>query len=146
MTTMKFIKLFLIPFLFFGFKPNETAVINNNELIGTWVYSTYKDDLLYYKKKNNLKKDNAGIEFFKSGKLIKRQNESGCGTPPITYKNFNGSWEKKTDSTISLTYQNWGGMYQEEWQISSLTKDKMVVKRTSFQMLEKKSVERDRFR
>ncbi|CAN5366759.1 hypothetical protein BH09BAC5_BH09BAC5_12140 [soil metagenome] len=143
---MKFYIVLCI-FLGLGFTSNQTTVkINNKQLIGTWVYSEYKDELLYYEKKNKFEKDKSGIEFKEGGKIIKRQNASWCGTPPITYANYDGTWEKSSDSTLTIIYQYWGGMCREVWLVSSLSKEKMVVKSSSWQSFEKKSVERDRFR
>ena len=82
---------------------------NQNELISVWVYSDYENEVIEYVKSKNFNKNESGIEFKKNGKLIKRQNIGWCGTPPITYDNYDGSWEFSSDSTLTIIYDYWGG-------------------------------------
>ncbi len=92
--------------------------IDTNNLIGTWVYHGEK---AAYAKQRSIPKGRCFI-FKKGGKLIVRQNAGWCGTPPITYRNFEGSWELTSDSTIRLSYKNWIDTTTTEWKVSSLTK------------------------
>jgi hypothetical protein len=138
---MKIYILLLLTFLSFAFAPYK-----NEALIGSWVYSHQENDMVFYKKKNHPGKHKPGIEFKNDGKIINRKNGSWCGTGPVKYTDYEGTWEKRTDSTVTLIYQYNGQMCQEEWQVSSLKKGKMAIKRLSYQLFEKISVERDRLR
>jgi hypothetical protein len=141
---MKIFKLICIVFILSGFVSDQAPVKIDDEIIGAWVFSKYEDGLRHYVKKNKLAKDKAGIEFKSDGKFIIRQNVSWCGTPPITYGNYEGVWEKGSDSTLLITYEEHGKKCREEWLVSSFEKEKLVMKRTFYQEAEKNSVERDR--
>jgi hypothetical protein len=141
---MNFLKLICIVFLISAFTSDQPPVKIDDELLGPWVYSGSKDELSLFKKKNKLEKNKSGIEFKADGKFVQRQNVSWCGTPPITYGNFDGTWEKNSDSTVLITYQYHNEIRREELQVFSLHKNRMIVKYTFYQSVEKVSVERDR--
>ena len=97
-------------------------------LVGTWVHTDRYRNLV---KKNNFADNKGGIAFGDDGTLTVRQNEGWCGTPPITYSNFKGSWEMLSDSTARLEYEYWGGTIIEEIWIEELSKNKLVYRVTN---------------
>jgi len=74
-----------------------------DKLIGVWIYNVAEGDQITYDKAKKFKKDVGGIEFKKDGKLINRENMSWCGTEPVTFKNYNGTWKISPDSIITIT-------------------------------------------
>ena len=61
-----------------------------------------------------------------------------CGTPPISYGNYDGTWKIEDDSKLTITYEYWGGTMEEEWAISNLSTDKMKISRIKHREIEKK--------
>lgn len=122
--------MFLLFALFLFSFENEREV--PADLLGYWVLDNYEVETAVYRRQLAFDKDKPGICFQKNGKLLKRQNSGWCGTPPITYTNNEGSWEQKSDSTITIRYKYWGGMAEEEWLISSLQKNTLKIKTLSY--------------
>jgi len=104
----------------------------NEEIIGVWVYKNYNDSSSEYKKKNSFDKNEPGIKFKRNGKLIKRQNVGWCGTPPITYDNFQGTWKITSDSTLTIRYKYWDGMAEEDLLIVELNNKKLIIESTDY--------------
>ncbi len=76
--------------------------------------------------------------FRANGSLIVRQNVGWCGTPPITYGNYNGTWKRTSDSTLSLHYEYWGGQVEAIWSIKSLNGEQMIYTVQSFDQIQKR--------
>jgi hypothetical protein len=117
--------LFLLFFHPTNFGKTSIEVEN---LIGFWETSNYNDSYIVYSKIDNFRNDGAGIQFLKDGKLLKRQNSGWCGTPPISYSNFEGTWELKDGNKVSINYKYWGGEIQETWEINYLEKNSMKIR------------------
>jgi len=83
---------------------------SENALTGTWVYDTYliDSDFEVYKAEKELDPDKPGMIFEPGGKFIIRSIYGWCGTPPVTYENYKGTWETISDSTILIRYEWWG--------------------------------------
>jgi hypothetical protein len=99
-----------------------------DKLLGTWIYSNYHNESIQFKKERSFDNKNPGIKFKKNGALVKRQNSGWCGTPPISYENYKGSWKTTSDSTLTIRYEYWGGMIEEDWLITDLSNDVLDVK------------------
>ena len=54
------------------------------------------------------------------------KNAGWCGTPPISYADFEGTW-KKSDSTISITVGYWGGLLDYQWKIVSIDNKSLTI-------------------
>ncbi len=83
---------------------------SNDPLIGTWVYDSYQidSDLEIYKSEKELDPDKPGMIFEPGGKFTIRNIYGWCATPPVTYENYNGTWENISDSTTLIRYEWWG--------------------------------------
>ncbi len=101
-------------------------------ILGTWEVSDYRGENIIYTRIKSLKNNESGISFLENGKLIKRQNSGWCGTPPISYKNFDGTWKFETQDKLIVTYDYWGGTIEETWTINTITKDLMTIQRIDF--------------
>lgn len=101
-----------------------TSCENDNELkseeaelvIGHWVSPVYIDTLVQYTRAKALKEDDFGISFYIGNSLIERQNAGWCGTPPISYANYNGTWSK-TGDIIDISVDFWGGKANLLWKV-----------------------------
>lgn len=83
---------------------------SNDPLIGTWVYDSYLIDSNFevYTANNELDPDRPGMIFKPGGKLVNRTIFGWCATPPVSYENYQGSWEYLNDSTVLIRYEWWG--------------------------------------
>ena len=100
-------------------------------IIGNWVNPDYQDSLIVLEKSVSLKLNEYGISFKADSTLLERKNSGDCGTPPIAYGDFNGTWSVK-DSTILIHVGYWGGTAFYKWKIISATDEKLIVKRVLF--------------
>ena len=114
-----------------------TTVEDTSDLIGIWVPDTSDKEGNIYKKLEDFEEDKPGIRFLKDGTLLKRQNVGWCGTPPISYGLYDGTWKVEDGTKLKITYQYWGGMIEEEMSIIDLTSNKMKVLSTKFETIEK---------
>lgn len=100
----------------------------SDKLCATWVYSGFEDGCRKFVKSRKFKRKKSGISFKTDGTLKKRQNVGWCGTPPITYGNFNGTWNRISKTRIIIHYEYWGGETSQEWQIEELTKRTLKIR------------------
>ena len=134
-------KVFLVIFsVLFGSSFSSFNLPNEKDykLMAVWVFSDYEDEIIKYVKSESFKKDESGIEFKKNGKLTKRQNVGSCGTPPITYGNYKGSWKYTSDSTLTIKYNYWGGKSEQDWEIIELNSNSLKIRRGGYRTDEKK--------
>ena len=85
-------------------------------LIGNWISPVYIDTLVQYTRAEKLKDDVSGISFNLGNSLVERQNAGWCGTPPISYANYNGTWSK-TGDFIDISGDFWGGRANYKWKV-----------------------------
>lgn len=76
---------------------------------GTWVQSDIKDTLTIFVKADSLDANKPGFTFYKNGDILERKNAGWCGTPPISYANYNGTWKQNSDKSIEISVGYWGG-------------------------------------
>lgn len=93
-------------------KSDETVIINSNgfseALLGNWSNREFNDGAYTFERVESLPFDNYGISFKHYNIIVERKNSGWCGTPPIAYDNFKGSWTQN-DSIINLEVEFWGG-------------------------------------
>lgn len=107
-------------------KGNELTVNSSQKLIGYWINPVVTDTIWKYEKANSLKENDNGL-YFKSGQVfIERKNAGWCGTPPIAYADFNGTWTKN-DSLIDITVDYWGGVANYRWKIISIDNNNLIL-------------------
>jgi hypothetical protein len=85
-------------------------------LIGHWISPVYIDTLVQYTRAEALNENDYGISFNGANSLVERQNAGWCGTPPISYANYNGTWSK-TGDFIDITVDFWGGRANHKWKV-----------------------------
>jgi hypothetical protein len=122
---MKKIYFLLIAIIFFSCENNQEIIINADDLlIGSWVEPFYNEETTTYKRGSSLPDNASGISFSENGDFIERSS-GWCGTPPLSYTDYIGSFE--IDKTlIKITTEFYPGNYQ--WRIISLTEKELVVK------------------
>jgi hypothetical protein len=80
----------------------------DDPLLGVWIFSDYKENKAVYNRSVAFT-DNHCYNFKPDGTLIERKNSGWCGTPPISYDNYNGTWENLNDTVILINVGYWGG-------------------------------------
>jgi len=109
-------------------KGNIPVINDSDNLLGCWINPVVVDTIWQYERSASFKEDEGGI-YFKSGhEFVERMNSGWCGTPPITYANFDGTWTRN-DSFLNITVGFWGGTVDYEWKIISVDNDKLMIYR-----------------
>jgi hypothetical protein len=87
----------------------EDIIIDpDNPLIGNWTFTDYNDNAMIFKRSNGFIDDHC-YNFKSDGSLTERKNSGSCGTPPIAYEDFVGTWSFKNDTLVEVTVGYWGG-------------------------------------
>ncbi|MEN8229965.1 MAG: hypothetical protein ABFS38_17525 [Bacteroidota bacterium] len=100
----------------------------NANIVGTWIEKGYEDDLLLLDRSTNLDSSKYGFSIHEDGKFIERKNAGSCGTPPIFYDNFEGTWEAVSDSLLNITVGYWGGTMTYQIRIVSLDQENLAIR------------------
>ncbi len=116
-------------FLIFFFSSCEQNKISGDGLVGYWTYSNYDetDNISIYDRKAKMPTDEYGMCFKSDGSFLELKNAGWCGTPPISYGTFEGSWTQSGD-TLFITVGFWGGTEKLTKLINSVDKDHLRLK------------------
>jgi len=101
---------------------------SNSGIVGTWVEDTYMGDTLFLDRKGAFDKEKYGFTIHEDGSFTEHKNAGWCGTPPITYDSFEGSWEALSDSLLDITVAYWGGMMTYQIRIVSLDTEELAIR------------------
>ena len=123
--------LFLLIVTTIGCSPeNDVKPINaSNKLIGHWINPTYNSNgsELQLTRASSLKDGEYGLSFLEETQCVERSS-GWCGTPPITFSDFKGTWTK-TDSVLMVTIDNGLGMQNIKWVIKTLDDKTLIMER-----------------
>lgn len=104
-------------------------VVKGQDLSGSWVYKETRKGVSYYSKEARMEIHRSGFEFGQDGQITIRRNESSCGTPPIRYQNYRGTWRMNTDSVITTTYRfHSSNLENDSWKLVFVSKDSLALK------------------
>lgn len=110
-----------------AFKNNEKLPLKQ-AVEGIWVRTHYASGTYEFTRSKKLLNQNPGLQFEKRGKMVIRSNSSFCGTPPITYRNYDGVYTiNLSDSTLHAIYEFWGGKIDQTFKIKSVSSSEMVL-------------------
>ncbi len=98
------------------------------KLEGTWVEDHFDEGVLILNKSDKTKEDSYGFVIHDGGKFTEHKNSGWCGTPPISYADFEGSWEYENDSTLKIVVGYWGGTMTYELDIIEITANNLRVR------------------
>ena len=104
------------------------ALGENTGILGTWTEDEYKGDTLLLDRSGKLDNDRYGFTIKEDGTFIEHKNAGWCGTPPITYDNFDGTWEAVSDSLLNITVAYWGGVMTYQIRIVSVDGAKLAIR------------------
>jgi len=124
--------MFLLVIVLMGSCAKDTmelaALGDNNGIVGTWVEDGYTGDTLLLDRSGKLETDRYGFTIKEDGTFIEHKNAGWCATPPITYDNFDGTWEAVSDSLLNITVAYWGGVMTYQIRIVSVDGAKLVIR------------------
>jgi len=89
------------------------------DITGFWVNQSINDTIYAYDKSSHLKEGQYCFGFQENEEFVERKNAGWCGTPPISYADFEGTWSL-TDSIVDISVAFWGGTASYKWKIISL--------------------------
>jgi hypothetical protein len=124
----KALSISLMVLIMVGLSSSITYNSKKDNLMAIWVYKSYKDGIMSFVSSKKFKRKKPGIEFKNTEQIVKRQNVSWCGTAPIKYGNFNGTYEFTSDSTLTIKYDFWEKKSEQDWQIIKLTDKRLIIK------------------
>lgn len=109
-------------------KSDDIYIDENDMLFGNWINPVYEDSTTVFTRAIELKKDGYGISFLKNNKFIERHS-GWCGTPPLSFSNYEGNW-KKNNAIIEISMDNgMTGMTTYYLKIISLNENTLIVER-----------------
>lgn len=94
---------------------------------GAYVSPIWYDSIVIYQRASAVKDNEYGITFKTNGVVVEHANSGDCGTPPIVYANYTGTWSQQ-GAIIKATIPYWGGTSDLTWEIVALTPTSLTVK------------------
>ena len=134
---MKRLLLVFITICMLACEKDQLAVENlgeNVSIIGTWVevvdisLPPVYDGVTRLSRSEELDPDLYGFIFHEDGSFTERKNSGWCGTPPISYDNFEGTWSPLNDTLIDITVGYWGGTLTYQIWIQSMEGDELDIR------------------
>lgn len=107
---------------------SERAIRGSENLIGSWINPEAIDSVIRFDKSTTLKTGEYGFTFRTDQIFVERKNAGWCGTPPIAYADFDGTWALN-DSVINIKVKYWGGTTTYRWKIIGLDAEKLIIYR-----------------
>ncbi len=68
-----------------------------------------------------------GFIIYDNGDFIERKNTGWCGTPPISYGNFNGNWKYISNDTLEINVEFWGGVTTFKIELLSVNQNELII-------------------
>ena len=105
-----------------------TPVNTNTDLLGYWTQESHQDTIVTFQRADSMPDNDYSFGFFEKGLFKERKNIGWCGTPPITYGDYEGTWSM-SDSLITIDVPYWGGMIRYTWRLLEVNKQELKVVR-----------------
>ncbi|MEI6090430.1 MAG: hypothetical protein WCR42_08265 [bacterium] len=126
--------IFILNACTFGIEPIKNE---SKDLIGNWINPLNVDTLICRFERTTALQDTAyGFSIQSDKVFIERKNSGWCGTPPIAYENYKGTWSEN-DSVLSITVGYWGGMADYKWKIISVDDKYLTVYKIKEEFIQK---------
>ncbi|MBL4606175.1 MAG: hypothetical protein JKY02_11095 [Flavobacteriaceae bacterium] len=126
LNTIKVPAFFFLLVTLLSCQTNEEIEINpTNLLIGYWGNAIYENETTTFQRINSLPDEGYGVAFKENDVFIERTS-GWCGTPPLSFFNIEGTWQKE-EALIMISSNGYLGNYT--WRIISLDETQLVIKR-----------------
>ncbi len=106
----------------------------NVGIVGTWIEESDmslpvpEDSTTRLIRSEELDQFRYGFSIKEDGTFLERKNAGWCGTPPISFENFEGTWSALSDSLLQITVGYWGGTMSYQIRIVSLAKETLRIR------------------
>lgn len=100
-------------------KKSEILISDSDKLTGNWSNPVFEDTLWRYERVSELQANEYSFAFKPDQTFVERKNAGWCGTPPISYANYNGTWSRN-GSEIKIKVGYWGGTADYQWKVISV--------------------------
>ena len=104
------------------------ALGENVGILGTWIDNGYHGDTLFMYRAGKLDAEKYGFTLKEDGTFLEHKNSGWCATPPISYDNFEGTWEVVSDSLLDITVAYWGGMMTYQIRIIKVGEQELAIR------------------
>jgi len=115
----KLASLLFITTILYGCSDEKIEIDPDNLLIGIWNYSEYLGNSSIYLRSNSFIDEHC-YQFNADGTLLERKNAGWCGTPPVTYADYAGTWRIINDTLIGIDVAYCGGNTRYNLDIESV--------------------------
>ncbi|MCH7401995.1 hypothetical protein ACFOUP_15710 [Belliella kenyensis] len=95
--------------------------------VGNWTIGENHENGFSLIRTENLPDNTFGFSFFENGEMTSRRISGWCGTPPVAYSDYSGTWSIG-GTTLKLNMGFWGGRNIQEWKIISSNDSGNVVR------------------
>jgi hypothetical protein len=129
---MKYLLSLITVLTLFSCTENEEQIDidPNNQIIGSWSYAEYSENnIATFKRVSGIVDDKYTCTLKNNGSFMEHKNAGWCGTPPITFDDYEGSWQQENNK-ISIQSEFWGGTQNLNWEVISLTDETLKIKIT----------------
>jgi hypothetical protein len=116
--------LFLLSFLLSSCSKNEIAIDKDNLLIGVWNFSHSDIDVQVYERAGDFIQTR-GYRFNPDGTVVERNIAGFCGTPPVSYSDYPGTWTILKDNLVQMNITSFDGSRSYRLEIQSVTADSL---------------------
>jgi len=104
------------------------ALGENVGIVGTWNQEGSRGDTIFLKRAGDLEEHAYGFTIHGDGTFTERKNSGWCGTPPIAYANYEGTWAALSDSLLNIKVGYWGGVMTYQIRIVSLDAEDLAIR------------------
>ncbi|MFN8209161.1 MAG: hypothetical protein U0T82_17400 [Bacteroidales bacterium] len=130
--------IFVVGLFFSCAKEDELPLLKSSEdlLIGHWSKQEFRDTVEVYTRVASLPENEYGFSLYPDGKLVEHKNSGWCGTPPVSYADFDGTWKYENDTVIAIVAGYWGGTMRCRMQVLKKESNKLELRRFDFEFPE----------
>ena len=127
---MKVTEILFILLIFFSISSCEENIVQptNQAYKGHWSFPEYTDSAVIYSRVSDLSLDNYGFSILDNGVFIEKKNSGWCGTPPISYTLYTGSWREISDSILFIQTEYWGGELELKYYLIRIENDTIEIR------------------
>lgn len=111
---------------------DEIKIDPNNLIIGTWNYASYHNNVSVYARSLDFT-NNHCYKFNSDGTIVERNIAGFCGTPPVSYDNYDGTWTVLNDTLIQILVKYFDGMRTYRLGINSVNRDSLKMEEVPIQ-------------
>ena len=106
----------------------ETNPSLKDDIYGFWSEPDYNDSVIIFTRTLAWTDNAYGMAILPNQVFKERKNSGWCGTPPISYSDYEGSWVFLNDSILSISVGFWGGTAYYKWHIEEVTSQTLTIK------------------